>query len=369
MRIGIDAREISRPNTGTGMYVVNLIKSLAKIDSKNYIFLLVESGIRLDENLPTNFKYVDIKVTIFSKIQDQVFIPIVLFKYKIDIYHVTHHDVTPFLTRIPLIVTVLDVAWIDFPGESSKFFQTYYYYLTKLSLKKAKNVVTISDSTKERVIEHFPYVKDKTESILIACDPYFCCRNDEDQFQEISREFGLKKPYVLYVGSFALRKNLKVLIKAMESIWPRYPNIQLVLAGNLSGKNDENILKLKGSNPIILISRSKNKLELNSLYQNALVFVFPSIYEGFGLPVLEAMTCGCPVIASNTTSIPEIVGDGQILFNPSDFEELQRQLILVIEDKELNKKMKEDGLSRSKLFNWNKVAKETLNSYLNQNHN
>jgi glycosyltransferase involved in cell wall biosynthesis len=365
MRIGIDSREISRPNTGTGMYVVNLIKSLAKIDRENYFFLLVESGTRLDEILPSNFIYIDIKVKIFSKIQDQLYIPIVLVKYKIDIYHVTHHDVTPFLTRIPLIITVLDVAWIDFPGESSKFFQTYYYYLTKLSLKKAKNIVTISESTKERVIEHFPNVKEKTESILIACDPFFCCRNDEDQFQEISREFGLKKPYVLYVGSFALRKNIKVLIKAMENIWLGYPNTQLVLAGNLSGKNDENILKLKGSNSIVLISRSKSKLELNSLYQNALVFVFPSIYEGFGLPVLEAMTCGCPVIASNTTSIPEIVGEGQILFNPHDYVELERQLIRVIQDENLINKMKYEGLERSKLFNWNFVASETLKTYLN----
>jgi glycosyltransferase involved in cell wall biosynthesis len=210
MRIGIDAREISRSNSGTGMYVVNLIKSLAKIDSKNYFFLVVKSGSRLDENLPSNFIYVDIKVKMYSKIQDQLFIPIILVNYKIDIYHVTHHDVTPFLTLVPLVVTVLDLAWIDFPGKSTKLFQIYYYYLTKLSLRKAKSLVTISESTKERVIEHFPYVQHKTESILIACDPIFCLRNDDQKFKEISIEFGLQKPYILYVGSFALRKNIKI---------------------------------------------------------------------------------------------------------------------------------------------------------------
>jgi glycosyltransferase involved in cell wall biosynthesis len=151
----------------------------------------------------------------------------------------------------------------------------------------------------------------------------------------------------------------------MENIWLSYPNIQLVLAGNISGKNDENISNLKGTYPIILISRDKSTIELNALYENALVFVFPSIYEGFGLPVLEAMTCGCPVIASDSTSIPEIVGESQILFKPHDYEELQRQLYRLIEDINLINKMKYEGLERSKLFNWNIVASDTLKTYLN----
>ena len=168
MRIGIDAREIKRPNTGTGMYVVNLVKSLAKTDNDNHFFLIVEKGIRLDDDLPTNFKYIEVNDTRFSKIQDQFFIPLVLIKNKIEIYHVTHHDVTPFFTLIPIIITVLDVAWIDFPGDTSKFFQIYYFYLTKFSLIKAKKIVTISESTKERVCEHFPFVNHKIKSILIA---------------------------------------------------------------------------------------------------------------------------------------------------------------------------------------------------------
>ncbi len=365
MRIGIDAREISRPSTGTGMYVLNLIKSLARFEIESDFFLVVEGGSRLDFDLPLNFKYIDIRLKIFDKVQDQLVIPIVLAKYKLDVYHVTHHDVTPFLSRIPLIVTVLDLAWIDCPGESGVLFKKYYYLISKIATKKAKSIITISESTKKRVVKHFPLVKSKVKSILIACDPGFGILKDEEQFHKLTIEFGLCKPYVLYVGSFAMRKNLSVLIDAMKKIWLDYPNIQLVLAGNLSGKNDENIIRLVDTNSIVLISRRKSIQELNSLYENALVFVFPSIYEGFGLPVLEAMSTGCPVIASNSTSIPEILGDKQITFNPNDSLELQFQLKRVIQDKNLINDMRISGLKRSKLFNWNTVADQTLQIYFN----
>ena len=129
MIIGIDAREISKPDTGTGMYVVNLIKSISKIDKINKYILFVNKNSKLDAVLPLNFQYYEIIYFFNSKFEDQIVIPIAIWKSGIEYYHVIHHDVTPFFTNKPLIITVLDIAWIDIPSRSSRLFQKYYYYI------------------------------------------------------------------------------------------------------------------------------------------------------------------------------------------------------------------------------------------------
>ncbi len=366
MKIGIDAREIKKPFTGTGMYVINLIKSLAEQDLENEYILFVDNGVKLNFQLPSNFKYYSLVNVFFSKIQDQVVIPIAILLTKINKYHVVHHDVTPILTNTKLIVTVLDVAWLDFPGNSSKLFQKYYYLLTKYSLKKAEKIITISESTKKRVLCHFTNISHKIESITIACDPIFTLDSNDDNFFTISKEFDIKSPFVLYVGSFAGRKNVKTLIEAMKIYWDNNDCLtQLVIAGKPSGKDDYILNNLSNRYPVIIISREKTNLELKSLYKNASVFVFPSLYEGFGLPVLEAMSCGCPVIASNTTSIPEIFGSEDFLFEPNDVKSLAKLIKNILSSKELQIKLSQNGIKESLKFSWNKVAKATLNSYLN----
>ena len=364
MVIGIDAREIKNPYTGTGMYVVNLIKYLSQEDSLNEYILFVDQGVKLNIELPCNFKYYNLHNVYFTKIQDQILVPLAILFSKVDIFHVIHHDVTPLMSLTPLVVTVLDVAWIDYPGSSSRLFQKYYYFLTKFSLKKAKKIITISESTKQRVIYHFPSTIHKIESIIIACDPFFSTENKVNNFFTIASKYKITKPYVLYVGSFAGRKNVKTLIEAMKIFWSNNANMtQLVLAGKPSGRDDEEMNDLTTKYPIIIVSTPKTNLELKCLYENASVFVFPSYYEGFGLPVLEAMSCGCPVIASDSTSIPEIVGNSQILFQPNDHEQLHRQLLRVFQEKDLNNKMRIEGQIRSKLFKWNEVASRTLFVY------
>lgn len=366
MRIGIDAREIKRPYTGTGMYVINLIKSLALQDSENEYLLFVDKGVECDFPLPNNFNYYNLSCSGLNKFQDQIIIPITILLSKVDIFHVIHHDVTPLLSLKPLVVTVLDVAWIDYPGTSSKFFQKYYYLITKLSLKKARKIITISESTKQRVLYHFNNISHKIESIIISCDPIFSLDTKEDNFISISAEFQIKKPFVLYVGSFAGRKNVKTLIEAMKILWGNNNNLtQLVIAGKPSGKDDEILNHLTNTYPIVILSRPKTNLELKALYKNASVFVFPSLYEGFGLPVLEAMSSGCPVIASNSTSIPEILGSHDFLFEPNDIDTLSKMISTVLNSKELQLKLSKNGITESLKFSWNKVAIATRKSYFN----
>jgi glycosyltransferase involved in cell wall biosynthesis len=365
MKIGIDAREIIRPNTGTGMYVVNLIKSLSLQDLDNEYILFVDREKKLDFELPKNFSYYYLNSGYFKKFQDQFIIPIAIYFSNIDMYHVIHHDVTPYLTNIPLVVTVLDLAWIDFPGSSSKLFQKYYYLISKYSLKKAKNIITISESTKERVLSHFPNLSNKVQAILIACDPIFKLNTQEDDYSNVSQEFEIEKPYILYVGSFAARKNVRTLIEAMKIYWNNNNNlIQLILAGKPSGKDDIILNEIIKKYPIKIITRTKSNLELKALYKNATIFVFPSLYEGFGLPVLEAMSCGCPVIASNSTSIPEILSCHDFLFEPTNTDSLAKMIHYLLNNKILQLESSKYGLEASKHFTWEKVAISTKNIYL-----
>ena len=367
MRIGIDAREIKNPDTGTGMYVVNLIRSISLLNTFDNFILFVNKGSKIDIQLPENFEYYEIKSLKLSKIEDQVIIPFAILKSRVDIFHVIHHDVTPLLTLKPIVVTVLDIAWIDFPGTSSKLFQFYYKYLTKFALIKAKRVITISESTKQKVLKHFPYIHNKIQAIPIACDISYSNFENTDIFEQIANEFQIKKPYVLYVGSFAMRKNVNMLFEAMKHVWKDNSSIQLVLAGKPSGKDDFSVEEVCSQYPVILISRTKTKIELKNLYINASVFVFPSLYEGFGLPVLEAMTCGCPIIALNTTSIPEIVGNTGTLLESDDIEGMAISIKSHF-NSEIDKNEREESrLDQAKKFTWEKVAEHTFKNYQKAN--
>jgi glycosyltransferase involved in cell wall biosynthesis len=364
MRIAIDAREIKRPYTGTGMYVLNLIRALFNIDKENEYFLYVDADFSPGIALPVNFSIYPVKKHSSSKIQDQYEIVKCIQKHKPDVFHVTHHDVTPFLTNVPLVVTVLDIAWIDLNVRSYVFNQ-YYYWLTNLAVNKASRIVTISESTKNRVLNYFPDVKSKIEAIPIACDTvYKFVEPDADVTESLKKEFQLHSPYILYVGSFTKRKNLSLLLKAMQIVYSKYPDLKLVLAGKASGRDDVNFEDFDIKHPMIIIDRPKTELELKILYKNARMLVFPSEYEGFGLPVLEAMTSGCAVIAGDSTSLPEIVGDAGILVDTKDESQLALKVIDLLENDKLRAKMVLEGIEQSKKFDWLSVAQLTLKNYL-----
>jgi glycosyltransferase involved in cell wall biosynthesis len=363
MRIGIDAREIKRPDTGVGTYVLNLIIALAKIDQKNQYFLFVDNDLKDWPVLPENFSYCNISTRLPAKLQDQYQIVRSISKYKVDIFHVTHHEVMPLLSSIPMIITVLDVSWLDYPS-NSLIFQYYYRQISLMAMRKAIRIVTISHSTKQRVEHHFPFVKSKIQAIPIACDPFYKQEFINDHtFDYLVNEFDLQKPYVLYVGSFAQRKNLTTLIKAMLIVNRELPELQLVLAGKPSGRSDTPVDEYIQKLPLKLITRPKTKAEIRYLYHHATMLVFPSKYEGFGLPVLEAMTCGCPVIAADATSLPEIVGEAALLIDVDDVQGLANEILRLVQDQPLRQKLINEALKQSQKFNWASVAQQTLENY------
>ncbi len=362
MRIGIDAREASRPDTGTGTYVLQLVRGLLDVDSDNRYVLFVSAGGAAGVPARPNVEIVEVPENGGEKVQDQWSMWRAARRCSLDVFHATHHDVTPLLCRTPTVVTVLDLAWLDIPGASSWAFRSYYRILSGGALRKARRIVTISESTRDRVVHHFPGTASRVTAIPIACDPEYGRPPERSGGDRVLQRLGAQSAYVLYVGSFAARKNLQLLLRAWDRVRVEMPNLQLVLAGRPSGRNDTSLEDARRKGILVLDGR-KSVEEMKALYAGGAMLVFPSRYEGFGLPVLEAMTCGCPVIAARATSVPEIIGDAGILVDPDDHDELASRILELMRAPEQQRRMKEAGLLRARRFDWSLVARKTLEAY------
>ena len=250
-----------------------------------------------------------------------------------------------------LILTVHDVAFKTYPQSFSSFFRFYYNFIIPINIKRADKIITVSNYSKKEIEKYFPFAKDKIEVVCLGVDK---------QFKHLNIE---KKSQILYVGSINERKNFKGVIKAFESL--KAKNYQLLVVGNffdnfqLDEATKQLINKAKESENIRFLSNVTNN-ELVKLYNESKLFVFPSFYEGFGFPVLEAIACGTPVITSNVSSLPEVGGDAVLYCNPNDIDDIAKKMEMVLKDEALQQKMIEKGLQRAKLFTWEKAAKEHI---------
>ncbi len=256
--------------------------------------------------------------------------------------------------KVKLVVTLHDSAFITYPKSVSKFFYYYYKYTIPRVLKIADRVITISEFSKTEIIKNYPFVKDKIKVVYNGIDT-------EKFYQSKNQD---KEKYLLFVGSLNPRKNIINLIKAFEKIVSK-EEIKLKIVGKFSdiyslSKDEQEVLQIaKKNNRIIFLENVEDK-QLVKLYQNALVFVFPSIYEGFGLPPLEAMACGTPVIASNIASLVEVCGDSALYIEPFNIDDIANKIDLLLEDINLQNQLIKNGFKRVEKFTWEKSAKEHL---------
>ncbi len=258
--------------------------------------------------------------------------------------------------KTKIVVTLHDVAYLSHPKTVSKFFYYYYKTVMPLILKKAAKVVTISKTSKEEILKHYPFAKDKVEVIYNGLSEYF--------FEGESIE---KENIILYVGSLNERKNFSSVIKAFKKV-PKNYGYKLTMVGNFSQnfsineKNRQVLEEIKNDKNIILKSNLTLE-ELKKLYQKAKIFIYPSFYEGFGFPLLEAMASKTPVITSNISSMPEICGNAALYVDPYNQKEIEEKLIHLIKNESLQKELQEKGYKRASLFRWERTAKNYLNLF------
>ena len=383
MRIGIDARFYGSIGKGLGRYTQKLIENLEKINDlrgpipsrdseyQYYIFLRRENWNEYQPKHP-NFHKVLADIPWYG-IREQMFLPRILKKYNLDLVHFPHFNV-PFFWRGKFIVTIHDLILLHFKTQRASTLAPLIYFLKQLAykiiigraIKKSEIIIAVSEYTKSDILKHFNVSAEKIRVTYEAVD--VPSQSTQDSRQHVLAKYDIIKPYLLYVGNAYPHKNLEGLILAFREILQRHPHLRLVLVG----KEDYFFRRLKNfvlenSVPNIIFTGYVRDEYLGSIYRDALLYIFPSFYEGFGLPPLEAMSRNTPVASSNAACLPEVLGQAAIYFDPRAQSEMTEKIEETIKNLELRKKLIKAGEGQVRKYNWEKMARQTRAIYENLN--
>lgn len=368
MKIGIDARFFSSQFTGIGRYVYELTRNIFELDEKNEYVLFMNEP-HFSEFKPPNgrVRKVLARAKHYSLAEQTRFLK-VLNGENLDLMHFTHFN-APIFYRRPFVVTIHDLTLEFFPGKKMRrFYQRLGYQLVlRNAVKKARRIIALSKNTAKDLTELLGVDQRRISVIYAGVDSLFR-QLEQSELTACAARLAFDKPFFLYTGVWRDHKNLARLIKAFGSL-VRNKNLEANLV--ITGREDpfypeikELVRKLKLGDRVIF-SGLVDENTLLCLYNLAQVYVFPSLYEGFGLPPLEAFACGTPVCASNAACIPEICADAAVFFDPYDIPDMAEKMLLAWQDQDLRRGLITRGLERVKDFSWRKMAQETLQVYGN----
>ena len=352
--------------TGVGYYMWNLVHHLIMVDSTNDYYLYTAASARSGEDhkitLPANARIVDIRMT-------NVFRPYVGWRARrdrLDLFHGTNGRIMT-RGRFGAVATVQDLVWLRFPKpQQGRMGMRKQMARARRLFNGSTKLIAASQNTANDLAELFEIPREKIVIIYDGVNPGFGQFEDRTTVPASTPDsLHRAAPYILYVGGFDQRKNVLSLIKAYSLLPDLHPFFSLVLVGG-DGEETAAIKALAvrlGLERHVVFTGYLPVEALKRFYTGATVFVYPSLYEGFGLPPLEAMACGTPVVTSNTSSLPEVVGNAGRLVAPTDVEGFAAAIRNVIEDEALRRRMRERGLERAQHFSWDATARQTLALY------
>lgn len=362
MKIGITTHAIDGPITGIGNYVSNLVKELI-LDRNQYTLI----HFHKNENELYNSTN-ELLIPNFPIIPDAIRSSIYLsLKKDFDIVHETGNIGLLFPSKFKKIITIHSLYTYLYP-DTVTFFRRSKMQMAKHSYNNIDCIITVSQSLKNEIMAFLKIPEEKVKVIHHGIDNELFKKIDKQNIviEKIKENYGLDSRFIFNVSTLQPTKNLPTLIKAYYKLKTRYNSKhKLVIAGGEGWKYSEiyNLVKnLNLEKDVIFTGYIQNK-DLIYLYNAADIFVFPSLYEGFGIPILEAMACGCPIITSNAHSLPEVVGDAGIMIDPYNVEILANKMHELLENSGLREEMIKKGFKRINNFNWKNVAKQTLDVY------
>lgn len=373
MRIGVDARFFGPAGKGLGRYTEKLIKNLERVDFENQyvVFLRQENW---DEYTPaaSNFKKVKADLPWYT-FSEQIFLPRILAREKLDLMHFPHFNV-PMIYRRKFIVTIHDLILLKYPTKRATTLGPMLYKIKYWGYKKtinraiarASKIITVSNYTKSELVDYFKIDPQKVEVVYEAADSV---ESGQLSFPDdlFLKRHKITKPFLLYVGNAYPHKNLERLLLVFQKLKSKNFPYQLVLVG----KEDYFYHRLKAQalrlgllekDEVVFFGFATQR-ELAALYQKASLYIFPSYVEGFGLPPLEAMNYGLPVLASSAASLPEILGKAALYFDPKNENETQRVILKATSDEQLRRSLIRLGYSQVKKYSWQKTAQKTKEIY------
>jgi glycosyltransferase involved in cell wall biosynthesis len=364
VRIGIDARKLH--DFGIGTYIRNLLRQLARIDTRTEFVLLCrpEDSATLSA-LGDNFRAVVETAGNYS-IAEQIRVPVALRREGVTLFHAPHY-VLPPLVRCRSVVTIHDCIHLMFPQYlPNRMALTYARVSIGMASRRATRVLTVSESSKRDILRFVDIPAEKIDVIYNAYDERFGIEPREEDVVRVRERYQLQDPFVLYAGNVKPHKNLERLIEAFDLVRARgFDQLKLVLIGDEISKYAA-LRRAVHSHQLHKYVRFLGYLPeatLAAMYRLAGVFVFPSLYEGFGLPPLEAMASGTPVVTSNVSSLPEVAGGAAILVDPYDPVSIADGIARILGDPALRADLRQKGLARAKEFSWETSVRRVREIY------
>lgn len=350
MRVGIDVRPMLEEKAGIGYYVWGLLTGLAKVDSKNHYVLFANRYFEFREQ--ENFEKKIITSPLWHVQASRA-----VKKMNLDVYHSTHSLIIPSFLNRPTVLTFHDASAFKVKETQTLKVKLITNSLLKMAAQKAKKIIVPSLSSEKDLLKLVGIKKEKITVIAEAVDEGFS-KTDKKQIDEIKKRYSLPEKYILFNATLEPRKNVKRLIKAFQEIKKEIKQ-DLVLAGKIGwGMKREEV---KGERVHYL--GWVPDLDLPALYSGADLFVYPSLYEGFGLSILKAFKAEVPVLTSNLSSLPEVAGDAALLVDPLDTSAIAQGMKKILTNESFFEKLKTAGLRRVKDFTWEKTALQTLKVY------
>lgn len=373
--IGIDARSALKERRGIGTCTLKLIQNLAQIDYKNQYILYVDND-DIKGLFPGKKNFVVKKLFPTNYILwEQISLPLALMKDKVDIMHFAGITASLFLGKsVKTAATIHDVTFLkdySFLPASNIFYQRigriYRKYIVSLTINRFDEIITITEFSKKDILGHFPGLDpEKIKVSYLAADSEFHIQDKEKAAALIKNNIGLEEDYLMLLGGVDPRKNTEFVIRSYFTMRKRgFPKAKLVIVGlpNWKKTNFYSLVERSVFRDDVVFTDHIGDEFLVALYNCALVFLYPSLFEGFGLPLLEAMACGCPVVASNTSCIPEVAGDAGVYIDPYSDEDFISGIKRILDDTDLRKRCVENGRERVKKFSWMKMTQEILGIY------
>ncbi len=366
MRIAIDAHSVGNKLGGNESYAKNLIEALAEIDKVNQYTIFVtkrEARERFSNRWP-NFQvrttpphtpFVRIPLTLSAELR----------RNRVDVLHVQF--TAPPFSPCPVVVSIHDLSFEHLPQTFKRRSRMQLRLTVRRSARNAAQVIALSEHARADLIATYNLQPEKVNVVPLAAPDAFAPVRDDNELQRVRQTYGIDRDYILSVGSIQPRKNLRRLIEAYSLLRRQQPEgklPQLVLVGKNAWLYDETLQSLKDRDlGSIVLTGYVPEADLPALYSGALCFIYPSYFEGFGLPPLEAMKCGAPVIVGNKTSLPEVVGDAALMIDPFDVGAIAVAIQRVITDSDFRSELRVKGMQRAKQFDWKETARRTLAVY------
>ena len=367
MRIGIDYTPAIRQHGGIGRYTRELVGALlAQVNSHRYALFAAVGGVNLEEWKSgqnrgcATFRALPISDDWLARLWHRLRVPIPVETITgiVDVFYSPDFVLPPTLPRTRTLLTVHDLSFLHYPEHFVPKLVQYLNSVVPRSVTRADKVLADSEATRVDIINRLGAAPDQVEVLYLGADDRFHASPSRGERERLESRYGIgEQPYVLSVGTLQPRKNYATLIRAFATLGP---GIQLAIAGGRGWLYQNVFEEAEKQGGRVQILGLVDDEDLPALYRNAALFALPSLYEGFGLPVLEAMACGTPVVCSDRSSLPEVAGDAALLVDPTDVDAISAAMTRALTDDGLRAEMVSRGLTQASRFTWERAARQLL---------